>query len=285
MIRIAKDSQITIDLVFANKDINVLVKNETRIADHAWLQIDLSVKKLGKNYREFSCRSYNKINMDKFLKLLEENAVQTGGLCVNARAKKYTDNIVNALNIVAPRKTCRIPTVWDGKKWFSEEIRQAAARRDQAYIRARHTDEEQDWTRFKRERNNVVKLIKVKKKVYYENMIDNSKNNPTKMWKTLKEIIKGDPKRATAIENIDFEILGSMSDCNLADKFHLYYVQSIENIVKSIGGVNGGSTRNKSYCIESKGIMDNFEMVEIEYLQKIVMGLPNKKGNRRGYNE
>jgi len=45
---------------------------------------------------------------------------------------------------------------------------------------------------YKRERNTIVKLIKVKKKKYYENMIDRSKGNPTAMWKTLKKIIRSE---------------------------------------------------------------------------------------------
>jgi len=36
------------------------------------------------------------------------------------------------------------------------------------------------------------------------------------------------------IKNIEFEILGNIEECNIADKFNVYYMQSINNIVESI---------------------------------------------------
>lgn len=91
------------------------------------------------------------------------------------------------------------------------------------------TGAEQDWLKYKVERNTVIKLIKTKKKEYNENMIDRNKNNPAIIWKTLKEIIKGEPMKRKVMENIDFEILDSINGCNIADKFNLFYIESINN--------------------------------------------------------
>jgi len=60
---------------------------------------------------------------------------------------------------------------------------------------------------YKIERNEVVKLIRVKKKEYYENIIDLNKESSINMWKILKEIIKGEPLDIKEIENVNFEIL------------------------------------------------------------------------------
>jgi len=43
-----------------------------------------------------------------------------------------------------------------------------------------HDNTEQNWSQYESERNAVVKLIREKKKEYYENMINN-KENPTIM--------------------------------------------------------------------------------------------------------
>lgn len=285
--RVTKDSKTIIDLCFANNKIQVQVMHEPKITDHAWLRIILNANKNISKYREFSGRNYSEFNVDEFNRLIEDRIGQSQGLEVSERAKKFVDNIVDALDNTAPKKKFRIPRVWEGKKWFSDDIREAATRRDVAYNNALFDDTQQKWMQFKSERNKVVKLIKEKKKEYYENMIDCNKNDPTKMWKTLKELIRGEPMHTREIENIDFEILNDMNECNIADKFNMYYIQSINNIVKSIdsesAGPSGSLGRRTIYAIENNdNIIENFEMIKIEDLEEIITGLPNKKGTEEG---
>lgn len=54
------------------------------------------------------------------------------------------------------------------------------------------------------------------------------------MWKTSKEVIRGETETYKEINNIDFEILDSKNNCDTANKFNMYYVKSIDNIVSSI---------------------------------------------------
>jgi len=292
--RITKESQTIIDLIFANNNKIVQVIHDPKITDHAWLKVEMRVSKIESKYREFSARNYKGFDVNDF-SILVKNTLSQGGQCecmdVSERAKKLVDSIVEALDIAAPRKKFRIPKVWEGKKWFSDEIREAADRRDKAYRGALYDGIEQNWSQYKIERNAVVKLIREKKKEYYENMIDHSKENPTTMWKTLKEIIRGEPVSIKEGGNIDFEILDDTKECNIADKFNLYYIQSINSIINSISVDRSGSdiieywkNINKKiiYVIENKGIMENFETVKLERLEKVVMGLPKKKGTEEG---
>lgn len=69
-----------------------------------------------------------------------------------------------------------------------------------------------------------MKLIRKKKKEYFENMIDDNKNDPTLMWKTLKEVIRGEAMGLKEINNVDFEVLDNGEECTLADKFNLFYI-------------------------------------------------------------
>lgn len=94
------------------------------------------------------------------------------------KAEKFIENILYALEEVAPKKKFKIPKAWAGKRWFTDNIKVAADRRDKAYYRAIYTRTEQDWKHFKIERNAVLKLIKSRKKEYYELMIDNNRNDP-----------------------------------------------------------------------------------------------------------
>jgi len=140
---------------------------------------------------------------------------------------------------------------------------------------------DEDWLQFKLERNVVVKLIRKEKKLYCENMIDCNKNDPVRMWKTLKELIRGENAGAKEINDVDFEILQNIGEYDLADKFNLYYIQSINDIIKSIGEENSNSNRS-IYVIENKGIIENFDLIDIYKLERIVMSLPRKKGIDEG---
>lgn len=75
--------------------------------------------------------------------------------------------------LTAPRKMYKIPSIWEEKKWFSTEIREAADKRDAAYRKALYEDTKQNWSQFKSERNAVISLIRKTKKEYYKSMIDN----------------------------------------------------------------------------------------------------------------
>jgi len=50
-----------------------------------------------------------------------------------------------------------------------------------------------------------VKLIKARKKKYYENMTDHNKGNSIAMSKILKEIIKGESNGNKKTKDINFE--------------------------------------------------------------------------------
>lgn len=281
--RVTNNSKTIIDLIFANKEINVQVDYEPKITDHAWIKVMLNVSKNENKYKEFSGRDYSRFNIDEFVKIVERKLGMKQDIDINARARKLINSIVDALDTLAPKKIFRIPKIWEGKKWYTNEIEELATERDKAYRKALYEDTEQNWQQFKNKRNAVVKLIKIKKKEYYENKIDQNKDNPTSMWKTLKEVIRGEPVGAKAIENIDFEILDNDTEGNIADKFNLYYIQSINDIIKSIDSNNIPSTSRKTiYVIENKGEMDKFEIITMKQLEEIVKKLPKKKGTEEG---
>lgn len=190
--RITCDSRTIIDLVFSNKKVDVRVNDEPKITDHAWLIIGYNIGKQGnkRKYNELYTRDYSRINVNVFWELIEGETMQKykRELKVNIWAEKFIKTIIDVLNKVAPVRKCRVPRKWQGKKWFTEEIRETTRRRDVAYRQAIVTNEEKDWERFKMERNATVKLTKKKKKEYYESNIDYNKNDPKSMWRALKEL-------------------------------------------------------------------------------------------------
>jgi len=80
------------------------------------------------------------------------------------------------------------------------------------------------------ERNTVVELMRVKKKEYYKDMID--KGNSTIIWKMLKEITRDESNGNREDKNVDFGNLDGTTRIQYStDKFNLFYVQNIDNII------------------------------------------------------
>lgn len=113
-------------------------------------------------------------------------------------------------------------------------------------------------------------------------MIDDYKIELKMIWKTLKELIRREDTGKREIDNIDFEILEDVENRNIADRFNLYYIKSIEDIIKSTGE-NGGN-RETIYITESNIVIENFELIHVCKLEHIVMGLTRKKRIEEGLN-
>jgi len=91
---------------------------------------------------------------------------------------------------------------------------------------------------------------------------------------SFKKIIRGKKSDTGDIKNIE--------EGNLANKFNLYYIQNIDNLIKSIGG-NVISDQIKVYTIVTrKDSVKDFESINVQKLEKIVTELAHKKKIEEG---
>src|SRR5580765_731221 len=104
--RITKYSKTITDLIYDNNKIEVQVIHEPKIADHAWLKVELNASKIDNKYRKFSATNFREFNVDEFIKLVENNLEKCQDMNVSVRAKKLVD-IVDALDATAPKKKFR----------------------------------------------------------------------------------------------------------------------------------------------------------------------------------
>lgn len=122
--RITKNSKTIIDLVFVNKKVNCIIHHKPKITDHSWISIELNSSDGGcDKYREFVSRDYSKFCSEEFCRAIENRLEYKEDLDVNTRAEILVQNIIHALNLVSPKKKFRIPKVWEGKKWYSDDLR------------------------------------------------------------------------------------------------------------------------------------------------------------------
>jgi len=79
------------------------------------LKVELSASKDESKYREFSAMNYKEFDVNEFAvlknKIQERQECQCECIDVSERANKLVDNIVDALDVTAPRKKFRISKV------------------------------------------------------------------------------------------------------------------------------------------------------------------------------
>lgn len=129
--------------------------------DSRWISVKFKKSdKIGK-YRKFVSRDYSKFNINNFCKNIEGRIEYRHELDIHQKMDRFVQMIqINALEELISMKEFKIPKNWDGKEFYSNDIRLAVKKMDKAYKKAIHTREVQDWQQFKTEKNTIVKLIK-----------------------------------------------------------------------------------------------------------------------------
>ncbi len=114
----------------------------------------------------------------------------------------YTNNVTSS--ILSISKDCipnRDVTIrHDDPPWITLEIRRSIRQRKRLYRKARRSDREHDWLRFKQLRNKTVTLIKEAKIAQTNKLEDKLKSGDKtskSWWSTLKSFIK--PSSSTSI--------------------------------------------------------------------------------------
>lgn len=148
--RITKDTKTKIDLVFSNDWIGTNVIETPRITDHQIIGIELNEaeynKKINTN-RKIYVRDYTNFTEEKFCNKLSEIIKSNCDTSkdTNSAAYELIQNIVEAIDTLAPKITKMMPLRWKEKPWITKEVRRQSEERDKAYKTAKYTNTQIDW--------------------------------------------------------------------------------------------------------------------------------------------
>ena len=278
--RIVRTSETIIDLVFSNDEVEVDVWHEPKITDHSMLVLYWNIKMVDKTDRIIFRRNYKKMNISKFISAIE-NYMNIGEEdSINEMAGCIVGSIVKSLDLVAPNKMIVIKNKWQGKKWFTEEIYRLMRQRDMAYRTARSTKLEEDWDLYRQLRNVTVDVCRKAKREYLIEKLDNSTKEPKRMWKVLKEMLKGSQYSEEYKElDCNNKIISNVEE--MAEKFNMYFVESVKKLRKD-GTHTVKEGLNKQ--LYTNNIFETFHKIEVVKLKSVVRKLRNKSGTEEGIN-
>lgn len=277
--RITKNSATMIDLLITNnKELKHKVHHTPKIVDHSIIAVNMTSQEKPEAYRK-TYRNFATFSELSFQLELMDSDWTTSSSDTNLLAEQFVDSVKKILDKHAPIQTKEIGKNRADKKWWTTAIGEKIADRDMLYRRAIITNSEEDWSNFKKHRNAVLQLIRKQKHIYYQEKIDNVKNNSTEMWKTLKQLMKSND-RGERRKSILFNSIVIENDDDIADNFNTYFLKSIDQIVITPSEdqiLDVLNNMDKSNCR-----MEKFMRLSFADLKKIVNNMKNKKSSVDG---
>ena len=85
------------------------------------------------------------------------------------------------------------------------------------------------WDKYKTIRNRIVKQLKIEKEKYLVEIVDKNKGNSRKMWKNIKAVLPGNFQISP--DEIIFVNKTVANDTKIAEKFNVYFIESIGEII------------------------------------------------------
>ena len=130
------------------------------------------------------------------------------------------------------------------KPWISAGIVKSIRRKHNLYKKYRSSNFNEEYgNEYRKYRNTLVTTIKNAKRMYYSNSFSENKNNMSKTWGIIKEVISGkDKNKKTNIEQLVICDDGTnkvvTSDEDIADELNNYFVSIGSKLAEKIPTVN-----------------------------------------------
>ena len=147
---------------------------------------------------------------------------------VNSARSKWKELFLSVLNKRAP--ICHKVLRGIICPWLTSATKKLMNERDSFLRKARKTGSEVDWSTYRRLRNQVSNRIKIEKRRYQRNEIQNDLANPKSFWRALKSIFPNKERKSSTVQSIitdEGETITSKS--TIVDKIkHLFHEHCVQ---------------------------------------------------------
>ena len=140
---------------------------------------------------------------------------------VNVHAQNITNHILNITKQSVPNKTVRIKP--QDLPWITSEIKTLIRKRKRAYKKAKRTNSELHWHKFRRLRNNVIQTIRKYKDDHFLKLAEtlkSSNKNSKSWWSTMKSVLNKNVKKSIPpLQHNDSLLSNDIDKANLLNNF------------------------------------------------------------------
>ena len=141
---------------------------------------------------------------------------------------------LNALDSVAPSRQRRVKQRSD--PWVTNEILECIHNRDLALYNFRKFGMCEFYENYKFLRNEVQRLVRKAKVNYFTSKIEDNKNNPKNLWKSLKDVGMPSKKSGSSTSNIGLTIDGELNfdKKSVACEFNQFFTTVASKLVDKL---------------------------------------------------
>ena len=142
---------------------------------------------------------------------------------LNTAVKSVTDKILMAAETSIPNKIVYVRKY--DPPWINGEIRKLIRKRRRLHKKAKNTNNEHDWSKFRKTRNRCVNLVKVAKANYTEKqtaLLDSPTHSVQNWWKLLKNL-SGIPVNKSLYPPLKIEGNIIENDTDKANCFNIFF--------------------------------------------------------------
>ena len=197
---------------------------------------------------------------------------------VNLAYTDFVEKLSRVIDSVAPIKQSKIRN--NSQEWFDREIAESIAIREKHHKTFQKTKLQTDHDIYKASKNDVMKLIKRKKRTYFQNKLTDNVGKPKELWKTLKNLglsAKKTTSSNTCLKENGVNVFDSSATANI---FKDFYSDLASNLVSKLPTPpNRFGLTYLSSCYKNLNISENlfFKEVSTEYILKILEHLDISK--------
>jgi hypothetical protein len=267
--RICKDSSTLIDIIATTniKNISITEVISLSLSDHDMV---FCIRKM--NHQKYAPKytttrnyaRYNPINLKNELKLIDWYSVLK---CndVNKALSSFTEILNDVFNHHAPFITKR--TKGKPSPWIDREIHHEMDQRDQILRKARRSNNEVDWKLYRKLKNRCTKRLRLARKGYHQNLLNENRLNPRNFWKSIKRIFPTKSKTNTSFINCKEK----------ATSFSEYFANAINKIKRTCYHLKDLTWSMPMYYHLRTKCIFKFQYVSVVFIRKELKLLSRNK--------
>ena len=206
--------------------------------------------------RSIECRNFSKYDQLTFIEDLEKcpwDDVYSEG-DVNSAWSKWKELFLSVCNKHAPIRRKMLRGIIC--PWLASATKKLMNERDSFLRKARKTGSEVDWSTYRRLRNQVSNRIKVEKRRYQRNEIQDNLANPKSFWRAMKSVFPNKERKSSTVQSIitdEGETIASKS--TIAEKFNIFFTNTVSKLLESVQsttilGLSDEKFTNESFVLQ-----------------------------------